>query len=61
MTDIIIVNSFRSKALVIIPFILVILGKLISIREKMNTNKSFTKDVAMNIGLIIALALFLIS
>ena len=61
MSDISFDDSLLSKSLVCVPFVLVILGKLITIREKMNSNKSYAGDVGMNIGLILALALFLLS
>ncbi|MBM7602408.1 hypothetical protein JOC75_000378 [Metabacillus crassostreae] len=61
ISDLTIVNPILSKTLVIIPFLLVILGKLITIRERINSNNKVTKDVGISIGLTIALVLFLIS
>ncbi|OIJ18061.1 hypothetical protein BKP45_10690 [Anaerobacillus alkalidiazotrophicus] len=50
-----------TKVLVSIPFLLVIIGKILAIIEKRNKNKSLAGDVGINIGLTIALLMYLLS
>ncbi|WP_010093860.1 hypothetical protein [Ornithinibacillus scapharcae] len=58
ISDITINHSLLSKILISVPFVLVIIGKMISIWEKKAGNKSFSGDIGINIGLILGLVFF---
>lgn len=57
-SDVTIDNPNISKTLLSIPFLLVILGKFISIMEKKRYHQGTLKDWSWNIGLIIATILY---
>ncbi|MED4015119.1 hypothetical protein [Sutcliffiella cohnii] len=55
------VNAFVSKTFISVPIVLIIAGKVLAILEKRREKRSVVKDVSINIGLTIALVLFVIN
>lgn len=58
-SDITVDHPNLSKTLISIPFLLIIIGKFISIMEKKRNHQETLKDWSMNIGLMIATMLYL--
>ncbi|MCG3418451.1 hypothetical protein [Oceanobacillus jordanicus] len=53
-------NPFLSKTIVVLPFVLVLMGKSLSIIDKKRNREMGLKDWTFTIGLTISMVLFLI-